>query len=78
VDPQRGSFADDRQVARVAALMARRARRVVVVADADKLGRSAGTRFARIEEMDELVTDRRADGLLVATMRRRGLKVRLV
>lgn len=77
VDPQRGAFAADEPVARVAALMARRARRVMVVADADKLGRPAKARFARIGELDELITDRRADRGLVAAMRRRKLKVTL-
>ncbi len=77
VDPQRGSFADDAEVAGVAALMVRRARRVIVVADADKLGRTAAARFARIQDVDELITDRRASGSLVAAMRRRGVKVTL-
>ena len=78
VDPQRGVYADDPQVARVAGLMARRARRVIVVADASKLGHAAKARFARIGELDELITDRRASRPLVAGMRRRGLKVTLV
>jgi DeoR family fructose operon transcriptional repressor len=84
VDPLGGSFADDRHVARVASLMARRAERVVVVADASKLRRSAArmpagmaARFARIQEIDELITDRRADPSLVAALQHAGVKVAL-
>ena len=78
VDARRGSFAADADVARVAALMARRARRVIVVADASKLARSEGKRFARVEDLDELITDPRAEQSQVAEMRRRGVKVTLV
>ncbi len=70
-----GAFAADAEVARVAALMVRRARQAVVVADASKLGRRAGTRYARAAELDVLITDRRADPGLVTAMKRSGLKV---
>ncbi len=61
VDPERGSFADDHEVARIAEGMARNARRVVVVADSTKLGRAGAVRYLDIDEMAELITDTDAD-----------------
>jgi len=78
VDARRGSFAGDPEVARVAGLMARRAERVIIVADASKLGRRAKARFVRVKDIDELITDRGADPAEVAALRGAGLKVTLV
>lgn len=78
IDPARGSFARDIEAARVAERMAAGARRVVVVADGSKLGSAGPARCVRIEEMDELITDRRAPARQVAALRRAGVKVTLV
>jgi DeoR/GlpR family transcriptional regulator of sugar metabolism len=48
---------------------------VIVVADAGKFAPAGGTAFLRWRDVDELVTDRRADARAVADIRRGGVKV---
>ena len=62
----------------VGAAMAARARRVVAVADATKLGNAGFTPIVGIDAVHVLVTDERADPALVADLRRRGLEVLVV
>jgi DeoR/GlpR family transcriptional regulator of sugar metabolism len=78
IDPERGSFAGDMETARVAERMAANARRAVVVADSSKLGRPGAVSYMDIEQMQELITDRGADGAAVAALRDRGVNVTLV
>ena len=78
IDPARGSFAMDIEAAHVAERMAAAARRAVVVADSSKLGATSAARYLRTHDMDELISDRAADGSAVAALRRRGVKVTLV
>ncbi|WP_024801884.1 DeoR/GlpR family DNA-binding transcription regulator [Nocardia sp. BMG51109] len=58
--------------------MARRAGRVVVVATAEKLERTALARICPIEDVDILVMDTAADEAEIATIRQAGVRVELV
>lgn len=78
VDPERGFFAEDLETARVSERMVANAERVVVVADSSKLGRAGGVRFARREEVDEIITDREAARSVIASLRRAGVMVTAV
>ena len=62
-------------VAEVGAMMAARARRVVVVADASKLGQSGFTPIIPIAAVNTLVTDRGADPAHVERIRAAGVEV---
>lgn len=53
----------------------RRARQVIVVADSSKLGRVAFARICSVEEVDELITDDKADPDQVAALVAVGLRV---
>ena len=57
--------------------MAKYAGRTVIVNDATKLGHAGPVRYMKIEEIDELITDRSADRATVAKLRRQGIKVTL-
>jgi len=78
VDAARGSFAGNMETARVAERMAANARRVVVVADASKLGAAGGARYVAADGMDELITNRGADTEQVKALRAHGVRVTLV
>lgn len=65
---------DDARVKRAALEIARR---VIVVADATKLGRVAFARICPLEQVDILVTDQSAPADLVASMEDAGVEVRL-
>ena len=77
IDPARGSFAADFESARVAERMIASAKRIVVAADHSKLGNSSTARYAAIEDLDEVITDRQADEKIVAALRERGVTVTL-
>jgi DeoR/GlpR family transcriptional regulator of sugar metabolism len=62
-------------VAEVGATMVARSRRVIVVADAAKVGRQGFTQIAPISSIDVLVTDRSADAHELAALRERGVEV---
>jgi DeoR family transcriptional regulator of aga operon len=53
----------------------RRARRTVVVTDNTKLGRVTFAQICRIEEIDDLVTDQRADPAILGQLRDAGVNV---
>ena len=55
--------------------MVRAAQRVIVLADSSKLGREHLVRFAAVEEVDVLVTDRDADPGVVAELETTGIEV---
>jgi DeoR family transcriptional regulator of aga operon len=57
LDAERGASAHHEDEASVNALMASRARRVVVVADASKLGQRAFARICAVDAIDVVVTD---------------------
>lgn len=77
IDPTRGSFADDLETARVSERMASNAARVVIVADHTKLGRASAARYASIEDIDEIVTDKQAEEDVVKAIREKGVRVTL-
>ncbi len=78
IDPERGFFAGDVETARVAERMVEGARRAVVVADRSKLGVPAAARYARCEDIRELITDRDAAPGAVEDLQSRGVRVTLV
>jgi len=78
IDPQYGASADNEGEAAVNALMAARARQVVVVADSSKLGRLAFARVCPVTGIDILITDVRAPAGLVAEFEKAGVAVRSV
>lgn len=55
--------------------MATTAQRVVVLADSSKIGREHLVRFARVEDVDVLVTDDEADPAVVAELETLGIEV---
>jgi DeoR/GlpR family transcriptional regulator of sugar metabolism len=73
--PTDGLCADVQLVAEVKKAMVRSCREIIVVADADKLGRSALYRVAPPEAVSTLVTDDRADESIVEAIRAAGVKV---
>jgi DeoR family transcriptional regulator of aga operon len=52
-----------------------RSRRVVVVADSSKLGRSAFAHICDVSEINDLITDEQADSELLAGLRDAGVTV---
>jgi DeoR/GlpR family transcriptional regulator of sugar metabolism len=64
-------------VAEVGATATIRARRVIVVADASKLGRQGFTPIVPLSDVDTLITDSEADPALVAEIRAVGVEVLL-
>lgn len=77
IDPARGSFAEDIETAQVAECMARNARKTIVLADASKLGAAGSARYLHIQQMDELISDRRANSRIVNALRHGGVTVTL-
>lgn len=74
-DLRHGAGSDNEAEAEVNARIARRASRVVVVADSSKLGRSAFAQIVRTDEVHVLVTDTDADPLMVKELISNGVKV---
>ncbi|GAA2371772.1 DeoR/GlpR family DNA-binding transcription regulator [Streptomyces cuspidosporus] len=75
LDLTRGATAHHEGEASINHLMARRAERVVVVADSTKLGHRAFARICAIDEIDVLVTDTGAPDELVARFTEAGVRV---
>ncbi|MDN3496594.1 DeoR/GlpR family DNA-binding transcription regulator [Planococcus sp. APC 4015] len=63
-----GVSTPDPDEAAVKTAIVRQARRVIVVADADKLGRELLVSFARLSDIDVLVTDAAPDAVLAAAL----------
>ena len=78
VSVESGACTNNESEAAVNELMARRASRVVVVADASKLGRQAFARICEIERIDAVITGNEADPATVAELRSAGVDVQLV
>jgi DeoR/GlpR family transcriptional regulator of sugar metabolism len=77
LDLEAGPSTPDVLEAQLNSSMARVAREIIVVADSSKLGRQSVTRIGPIK-IDRLITDRRAPGDFVETLRKRGVQVSLV
>ena len=75
ITPGHGFSTPDEAEAATKRAMARSAQRVVVLADSSKLGREHLVRFASVEDVDVLVTDRGADPDVVAQLETTGIEV---
>ncbi len=75
LDAEAGATAHHEGEAAASRLMAQRARRVVVVADASKLGKAAFARICVAERVGALVTDDAAGETDLAPLRERGILV---
>ena len=75
LDPVAGATCHDDSEAGVDAAMVARARRVVVVAAAAKLGARSFARICGTEDVDVLVTDATADPVVVTDLRSAGIEV---
>ena len=73
-----GACTNNEEEAAVNELMARRARHVVVVADASKLGRRAFARICGADRIDTVVSGQAADASAVSALRDAGVDVHLV
>jgi DeoR family transcriptional regulator of aga operon len=78
VDVESGLTTPDILGAQVALRMIELAREVTVVVDASKFGRYSLTLSGRIEDIDRVITDARADAGYVDALRQRGIEVILV
>ena len=78
VDPDAGVTNVNLPEAEVKRKMLRAARRVVVVADGSKIGRTELALLCPVERVDLLLTGESADPAVVERLRRRGLDVRVV
>ncbi|MBY0177608.1 DeoR/GlpR transcriptional regulator [Curtobacterium herbarum] len=73
-----GATTHDGTEARTNSVMARRAQRVVVVADSSKIGRVTTAWVAGLDDVDDLVTDDAADPDELDRIRRHGVRVHTV
>lgn len=78
IDPEGGAYARHEAEATIAMLLASRARQVIVVADASKLGGQAFARICPTSGIDMLITSTNADDDVVAAFEMEGVKVRRV
>jgi DeoR family fructose operon transcriptional repressor len=75
IAPDHGFSTPDDAEASVKRAMVRAGQRVVVLADSSKLGREHLVRYAALEDVDVLVTDRGADPGIVAEIEKAGVEV---
>lgn len=75
VHPDFGFSTPDAQEAAVKSAIVRSARRVVVLADASKLGEETLVRFAALDDVDALITDTAPDSALADALREAGTEV---
>jgi DeoR/GlpR family transcriptional regulator of sugar metabolism len=75
IDRRGGVYNRSPEVARLLAKMAGAARKVYVVADGSKLGKTALSRFGRLQEFEGLITDDKADRGIVASLRKGAVRV---
>lgn len=75
IDPDGGATAHHEGEASISQLMVSRARQVIIVADASKLGVIAFARICPADKVSVLVTDSSAETSMVARLRDRGLTV---
>lgn len=78
IDPDRGVFAADPDIAKAAEMMGRQSRRVVVVADSSKLGHAASDRLLTFDQIHDLVTDKNACAQVLRRIRKKGIRIALV
>jgi DeoR family transcriptional regulator of aga operon len=78
LDPDIGLTTPDVHEAQLNALMIRVARQVTVVADSSKFGRRSLSVIAAVDDVDRLITDRRADPEFIAALRSHDIDVMTV
>ncbi|WP_159622380.1 DeoR/GlpR family DNA-binding transcription regulator [Ruania rhizosphaerae] len=78
LDANAGACAHDDGEASIAASLAARSARVVVVADSSKLGHRAFARIVPAAQIDAVITDDGADQSVVTSLQRAGIDVTLV
>lgn len=77
LDPECGIMTPHLQEAQLNSKMISISKTVVAVADSSKLMRRNVSLIARVEQLHMLITDRAAEPIVVAELRRRGVEVRL-
>lgn len=75
VHPEFGFSTPDVQEAAVKSAIVRSARRVVVLADASKLGEETLVRFAALDDVDALITDTSPEGALADALQEAGTEL---
>lgn len=78
ISPEKGITADGVEIADVCRLMSAQARQTIVLADSSKLGRAGFAHIMPAERIHILITDRNAPPSEVASLRKKGVDVRLV
>lgn len=78
LDPEIGLMTPHLLEAQLNTQMIKISRRVIAVADSSKLMRRNLSVIAKVEQIDQLITDRNADKSIVEDLRRRGVDVTLV
>lgn len=77
LDAERGLSTQDSEEAAVKSAMCRSARRVVLLADSSKFDRDYLVSFARLDQIDVLITDVQPTGALAAALDTHGIEVLL-
>jgi DeoR/GlpR family transcriptional regulator of sugar metabolism len=75
IDDQGAVYQESPEVARMLTKIAASARRVFVVADGSKLGKTALWRFGRLADWTALITDSSADRSILASLKKAGVQV---
>jgi DeoR family transcriptional regulator of aga operon len=78
IDARLGASAHHEGEAAVNSLMVARSRRVVIIADASKVGAHAFARICPVDRISALITDSAADPAAVAQLEQAGVSVTLV
>jgi len=75
IDSQQGFATTDFRLSRVAELMMKAAKEVIIVADHTKFGKKSLAPFGRLEDADIIITSKGISQRLVRSLRRRGIRV---
>jgi DeoR family transcriptional regulator, aga operon transcriptional repressor len=78
LDPEIGLSTPDVLEAKLNAMMIRVSRQVTVVADSSKLGQRSLSVIARVDQIDRIITDNKAEPALLEALRARNVEVVLV
>lgn len=78
VDSEKGLSTPDIETSCLKQVMVKNSNTAILLADSTKMGNVCFSRFAGLEEIDAVISDRGADRELLAEMRRLGVEVKLV
>ena len=78
VDPDRGCFVNDMDVAMISERMSVYTKQVIVVSDYSKFGKIGKARYLPIERIGEIITDDKANKNILDAFREKGVKVTTV